>query len=1093
VKNNKSNNFSKIKITIVIVAIAFLALIGMFLSLNLPMNTAYAFETSENDIAFDSYIDELPLLYKESYNSNIDYYEMVSDNFVPFSSGHMVFAGDEISQFLGRIGTVTANAICNDTGQFGVLTSLHVSLNSRMRAGFRWVGTSAPHQQHERVDAAFIPFENQNNWTPTPYARRSNSTFTNIRIGSEQQIIDAYNYQLPIGSIGRTSGIMQNGRVNWLRTFANNTWNSFHTNITLRDGDSGGPVYIKTASTMQNSNTLYLIGKHLAGVTNLAVASRISEIKYHLGITIYCIDVHNLNFTIVNNEATVTGITAGRQNVTDIQIPTHFRGFPVRHIAPFAFSGATILTRVSLPSTLHTIGNFAFADTRNMISITLPEGLQTIGNSAFMGSSVMNLTLPSTVTSIGANAFYNAANLRAISLGGHGSQLRTIGSNAFVGTAPTHIAIPYSVTRIEDNAFRDIRTLTTLTFALNSRLSWIGNNAFRNTGIFTLLIPASVNNLGDGAFRDTFNLRDAVFENSRYLMSIGDNAFRDAVWLGSVTLGPNSRNLVIGRNAFDGATRLIDIDLTGVVTISEFAFRNTGLGLINIPLGVSFIETNAFSGWNSHQSLRIMGRMTVPNGFMHGWSGNARIVFEYNGLSIFNNEIIGFFSPYSNVHVVIPYGITGIGMGAFSSNNNLVSIKIPSSVTRIEDRAFAMATALSEVTFSDNSRLYWIGSQVFAGNNISKIELPYSVTHIAANAFFGWWIHHTITVLGRDSAPNGFASGWSGNATVVWELETDYCIDIDGMQFVLDGDSAVLLRYVGDGSTVVVPSAVNIGGVYRQVLRIADYAFANNAHLQTLYIQRPISDGAITLGNNVFYNTPNLSAIILPCWNGVAFYRTTLNWVVHASIIRAPKMTPVFALPRGLSASGGQRLSEVRFRTLEFSPTGAWEWVSPNTLVCDIVVFNPLVETNRIGIAFTVTRYHIARFVPLDTQRYYIAYTTLPIQVTIIYTPPPVQQNLLFNGTLSNLQNSATFEASSIHNINMFIPVHLHIIADGAYILNNTVIFSANTTANISLGNGSAIRVNSTTIRGSGEFVGTVTINSNRALWSSNVRIYAIF
>jgi len=174
---------------------------------------------------------QFPLAYKTTYEYE-GYYESKS-GFVPLSSSNRAFAGDEIRELIGRIGTVAANAICNATGQFGVLTNQHVARNRRMRVGGNWVGTSAPHQQQlgGTIDAAFIPFENQNNWIPTPQARSGSTTFSNIRLGTEAQIIQAHAQHIPVSSIGRTSGIQQSGRI----TSTLQIVNSLSNNITARE------------------------------------------------------------------------------------------------------------------------------------------------------------------------------------------------------------------------------------------------------------------------------------------------------------------------------------------------------------------------------------------------------------------------------------------------------------------------------------------------------------------------------------------------------------------------------------------------------------------------------------------------------------------------------------------------------------------------------------------------------------------------------------------------------------------------------------------------------------------------------------------
>lgn len=66
--------------------------------------------------------------------------------------------------------------------------------------------------------------------------------------------------------------------------------------------------------------------------------------------------------------------------------------------------------KISLPSTVKTIGNWAFGDCKNITDISIPEGVTTIPMSCFNGcSNLTEVSLPSTLTSFSSNAFANCA------------------------------------------------------------------------------------------------------------------------------------------------------------------------------------------------------------------------------------------------------------------------------------------------------------------------------------------------------------------------------------------------------------------------------------------------------------------------------------------------------------------------------------------------------------------------------------------------------------------------------------------------------------------------------------------------------------
>lgn len=85
-------------------------------------------------------------------------------------------------------------------------------------------------------------------------------------------------------------------------------------------------------------------------------------------------------------------------------------GNKVTEISAYAFTGIVDMTRISIPSSVTSIGDGAFyLNLRSLSQVELNEGLSSIGNEVFWGcGSLRNLTIPSTVESIGTRAFWGA-------------------------------------------------------------------------------------------------------------------------------------------------------------------------------------------------------------------------------------------------------------------------------------------------------------------------------------------------------------------------------------------------------------------------------------------------------------------------------------------------------------------------------------------------------------------------------------------------------------------------------------------------------------------------------------------------------------
>ena len=107
--------------------------------------------------------------------------------------------------------------------------------------------------------------------------------------------------------------------------------------------------------------------------------------------------------------------------------------------------------------------------------------------------------------------------------------------------------------------------------------------------------------------------------------------------------------------------------------------------------------------------------------------------------------------------VVLPEGLKTIGVGAFNKCKTLEGINLPDTLTKIEDEAFLGCKALTtitlpaklktiggsafcgcpltNITFTDGSKLTEIGEQAFKGVSIQTLTFPKGVKKIGSWAF----------------------------------------------------------------------------------------------------------------------------------------------------------------------------------------------------------------------------------------------------------------------------------------------------------------------------------------------------------------------
>ena len=297
-----------------------------------------------------------------------------------------------------------------------------------------------------------------------------------------------------------------------------------------------------------------------------------------------------------------------------------------------------------------------------------------IGNGAFNErTKLTNIEIPSSVTSIGERAFMGCSGLTGIEIP---SSVTSIGEKAFMGCSGlTGIKIPAGVTSIGSSAFYGCSRLTSIE------------------------IPAGVTSIGYGAFYGCSGLTSINVEAGNVSYDSRDNC-NAIIEKATNTLiqGCNNTKIPsgvtkIGSFAFDGCSGLTSIEIpVGVTEIGSFAFDDcSGLTGIKIPSSVTSIGNSAFYGCSGLTSIVVEADNTV---YDSRDDCNAIIKKETNTLI------------HGCKNTKIPSSVTRIGERAFWDCSELTSIEIPSSVTSIGYGAFDGCSGLTSITVEAGNAMY---------------------------------------------------------------------------------------------------------------------------------------------------------------------------------------------------------------------------------------------------------------------------------------------------------------------------------------------------------------------------------------------------
>ena len=300
----------------------------------------------------------------------------------------------------------------------------------------------------------------------------------------------------------------------------------------------------------------------------------------------------------------------------------------------------------------------------------------------------------------------------------------------------------------------------------------------QNSDLVTVTIPESVISLGNGVFAECTSLREVILPDG--LLSIGNLVFQGCTALEKAVL---PASLVrIGWNPFDRCDKITAVELSGFdpfYTVEQGVLFDVQTNMLvsyptgrqdheyTIPEWVTEIGHAAFSENTKLLALSFSENLTILNGnpfcgctgLQHIFISALNPVYTIKSGSLYNtrtNELVSYLWGSDNSSYRVPNGTVSLAREAFYRHTELTSVRLPNSLTKIDDAAFAESgltsieipanvVSLGNSTFSNcaslktvslPSGLTWIGDSAFyACEALESITLPDSLTTIGVGAF----------------------------------------------------------------------------------------------------------------------------------------------------------------------------------------------------------------------------------------------------------------------------------------------------------------------------------------------------------------------
>ncbi len=446
------------------------------------------------------------------------------------------------------------------------------------------------------------------------------------------------------------------------------------------------------------------------------------------------------------------------------------------------------------------------------------------------------------------NIFNNCTALTSVTL--HKDTVLSRG--IFSGTALKELDYYGSI--INDGTFMGMSSLEKI--VIHSDVERIGAEAFSGcTSLRTVEFKGTYKEIGKSAFKNCSSLTSVTVPAG--VEKLGDTVFDGCTKLQTVSVSPESKLTSLGVNLFNKCNALKKVEILGGASSDNYNVATSG--------GYTMLT-------NANGTQIIM----APPAYPHAAAGNVFNVPSQSGstaITEISANSYAYNASLAQKEVVIPEGIEKIGAGAFR-DTQITKVVIPSTVTEIEEYAFANCSKLQTVIFLCD--LQEIPAYAFYNcTSLTNVQIPGSVETIGDYAFRATDIR-TVTIgenvrtIGTEAfrdctslAELNFAP--QSVLQVIGQAAFGGCTSLKTVEMP---DTVTVLKnsaFVGCGSlmTVYVSAGLEV---------MEAYAFSACPTLTTF----TMGDGAKMLGDYAFYTPANN--------NGFYYQKTLKNVTIPDSV-----------------------------------------------------------------------------------------------------------------------------------------------------------------------------------------------------------------
>lgn len=466
---------------------------------------------------------------------------------------------------------------------------------------------------------------------------------------------------------------------------------------------------------------------------------------------------------------------AGHTELVKVEIPGY-----VESIDYNAFSGCTSLKSIRIPDTVTEIGNGAFSDCSSLSSVVLGKKLKTLGTGVFAGCDALSAAtftkgneeftydsgviyskdktiiycmlpgykmevykMPSTVTEIKNSAFWGCKQLKKVEVG---SNVKAIPDYAFTNcTALEKVLFPYSMNSIGLKAFENCIKLGEIEIPMS--VGRIHDTAFAGCPNLTIVAEEGSYAAEYEQNRDKSNVAQTEYQD--ILSNTADQTTEEEQDNGETNAGQSteaSNGKLMGQSTIVGGNAVVFIDNSQSKVLS---------GNVTVDLGDGTAKAEVMEKESGFPKYTIVNNEKIASQAFY----NQTELTEYKMPEKIKSIGDFAFARSGLTSIEIPEGVTTIGYGAFYHCDDLVEVKIPSTVTEIEPSAFAQTEWMEQLKEDRRNPFTIVGDGIliaYSGMN-SQVEVPEGVKQIGAEVFkdnkriTSVKLPESLTIIGEDA------------------------------------------------------------------------------------------------------------------------------------------------------------------------------------------------------------------------------------------------------------------------------------------------------------------------------------------------------